>query len=75
MAGYSRREFVTVEYGIPFPATVAEFDEAMTAVMAAAREELGEERARRTAAMAEARDNEILIRFEKSQNAIGEAPC
>ena len=66
MAQYSRREVTTttVEYFVPSPVNWAEVGKAMTAV----RNELGEEAAQwDTAAWFEARDDEIVIHFEKSK--------
>jgi hypothetical protein len=66
MAVYSRREVTTttVEYFLPSPANWAEIGKATAAVQA----ELGEDAARwDDAAWFEARDDEIVIRFEKSK--------
>ena len=66
MAVYSRREVTTVhvEYVLPSPCNWAEIGKATAAINA----ELGEERARwDDAAWFEARDDEIVIRFEKSK--------
>lgn len=67
MATYERREVTTtyVEYVLPSPANWAEIGKATAAV----NQELGEERARwDDAAWFEARDDEIVIRFEKSKD-------
>lgn len=67
MAVYSRREVttVTVEYSIPSPVDMGEVDKALAAVRA----ELGEEARWADAAWFEARDDEIVIRFEKREAA------
>jgi hypothetical protein len=68
MAEYSRREVttVTVEYLLPSPVNWAEVGKATAAIA----NELGEEAAAwDTAAWFEARDDEIVIRFEKSKEA------
>jgi hypothetical protein len=65
MAVYSRRVVttVTVEYFLPSPVNWGEVGKATAAI----RSELGEEDAAwDTAAWFEARDDEIVIRFEKS---------
>jgi hypothetical protein len=67
MAAYSRREVTTVrvEYYLPSPANWAEIGKTTSAINA----ELGEERARwDDAAWFEARDDEIVIWFEKSKD-------
>lgn len=66
MAIYERREVTTthVEYVLPSPACWGEIGKATAAINA----ELGEERAHwDDAAWFEARDDEIVIRFEKSK--------
>jgi hypothetical protein len=66
MAEYSRREVTTVqvEYYLPSPVNWAEVGKAFAAV----KQELGEEASQwDTAAWFEARDDEIVIRFEKSK--------
>lgn len=66
MAVYWRREVVTthVEYILPNPVNWAEVGKAIAAI----NNELGEDAARwDDAAWFEARDDEIVIRFEKSK--------
>lgn len=68
MAIYFRREVTTVhvEYVLPNPCTWAEIGKATAAINA----ELGEDAARADdAAWFEARDEEIVIRFEKSKES------